>query len=316
VLGGSIFAFTFVRSLGWLFLLFLLAGMGQGGVDMGVNLVVADAYPEKNTRYLNLIHFFFGMGALTGPALVGLSIQELNHGLPVQWLAAGGMLLLALGVFWVLRNQPLATASTATHTGQKEAIGFRVYASPLLWLMGAVMLIYIGVEYGLGSWVSSFMALTAGVSARDGALLTSLYWGALALGRLAGLGLSKRLTRLQLLLLALGGSLVGAVCLGLLHTRLVPSILCLVWISFSYGTVIPTTIALASTTFPQDKGKVVSVLSAMGSIGGTILPWAAGVFLGRGQVAGYLTFTLAAIAVLLALVLAIRHLLRQHPSGI
>jgi fucose permease len=121
---------------------------------------------------------------------------------------------------------------------------------------------------------------------------------------------------LQLLLLALGGSLVGAVCLGLLHTRLVPSILCLVWISFSYGTVIPTTIALASTTFPQDKGKVVSVLSAMGSIGGTILPWAVGIFLGRGQVAGYLAFILAAIAVLLALVLAIRHLLRQHPSGI
>jgi fucose permease len=57
-----------------MFVLAFIAGLGQGGVDMAANLVVTDAAPKNTTSALNLLHFFFGLGAFIGPALVGVAI--------------------------------------------------------------------------------------------------------------------------------------------------------------------------------------------------------------------------------------------------
>ncbi len=308
LLGVSIVGFTLTQSIAWIFILFLLSGMGQGGVDMGVNLVVADSYPENNTRYLNLIHFFFGFGAFTGPLLVGLSILKLQTGLPVLWLAAGTMILLGMIIFFLLRDPSITSVNKAA-SKRTPFSGFQVYSSPLLWLLSFIMLIYIGVEYGLGSWVTSYMSLTTNLSIQYGALVTSAYWGSLAIGRLAGFAISKKLSRIHMLLIALGGSLIGTIFLLIFRGMLIPSIVCLIWISFSYGTVIPTTVALTSTAFPNDKGKAVSILSAMGSIGGTILPWIAGILIGNAMEIGYLLLIGISIATLILIVLAIWRLL-------
>ena len=104
VLAIGILAFTNARSLPWMFALALFTGLGQGGVDMGANLVVADAAPRNTTSALNLLHFFFGLGAFIGPALVGLAIAFLGAGLIVQWIIAGLFMLLTLAMAVLLRR--------------------------------------------------------------------------------------------------------------------------------------------------------------------------------------------------------------------
>jgi len=303
ILFAGILGITTAQALPMLFLLALIAGVGQGGVDIGTNLAVADAAPGNSTSALNVLHFFFGAGAFIGPALIGLAIALSGSGLPVHWSVAGLFLLLALanaallpgGAPQKMRAEPLPDTST----------GLEVYLSPVLWLLGALMLVYVGVEFGLGSWISAYMNISTGMIAQYGAWATSVYWAALALGRLAGALASRRLTRVRLLAAALGGSMVGAVGLFASHGVIFPTILCLAWIAFCYGTVYPTTVALATTAFASGRGKAVSVLVAMGSIGGALLPLLAGRLLENGTNLGFLWFVALSLALLLVLLWAI-----------
>ena len=117
--------------------------------------------------------------------------------------------------------------------------------------MGALMLVYVGVEIGLASWISTYLGITTGMLAQYGAWATSAYWAALAVGRLVGAAASRTIGRMPLLGIALGGSLLGGVGLFLSHGPVLPTILCLVWIAFFYATVYPTTVALAASEFPR-----------------------------------------------------------------
>ena len=243
MLAAGILAFTNARLLPWMLGLALFAGLGQGGVDMGANLVVADAAPAKSTSALNLLHFFFGLGAFIGPALVGLAIVLTGSGLIVHRLIAGLFALLALAIAALLRDTARSKEPGAPLEEARSG-GFKIYLSPLLWLMATLLLIYVGVEISLGSWISAYMGISAGTLPQVGAWITSAYWAALAVGRLAGAAASARLTRMQLLTMALGGSLLGGIGLFISRGVVLPTVLSLAWIAFSYATVYPTTVAL------------------------------------------------------------------------
>jgi fucose permease len=310
ILAVGILAFTNARSLPWMFALALFTGLGQGGVDMGANLVVTDAAPRNTTSALNLLHFFFGLGAFIGPALVGFSIMFLGAGLIIQWIIAGAFLLLTLAMALALRGGTPGPAEPSL-SAPEAGVGANVYLSPLLWLMSALMLVYVGVEIGLGSWISTYMGFSTGMLAQYGAWVTSAYWAALAVGRLAGAAASRTIGRIRLLEIALAGSLLGGVGLFFSHESAVPTILCLVWIAFSYGTVYPTTVALATSAFPRGTGKAVGILVALGSVGAAALPLLAGHLLANDTLS-YLWFVVVSLALLPLLLLGIRRLWTGH----
>jgi fucose permease len=315
ILGAGIYAFTNARLLPWMLGLALFAGLGQGGVDMGANLVVADAAPGKSTSALNLLHFFFGLGAFIGPALVGLAIVLTGSGLIVHWLIAGLFILLAIAITALLRNTS-HTSESGARIEEIRSDGFRIYLSPLLWLMGLLMLIYVGVEISLGSWISAYMGISAGTLPHVGAWITSAYWAALALGRLAGAAASARLTRMQLLALALGGSLLGGIGLFISRGVVFATVISLAWIAFSFATVYPTTVALGNAVFARDRGKAISVMIALGSAGAAIFPFFAGGLLEGATYVDFLWMMVLGLALLLVILFFIYRLMRgPHPSS-
>jgi fucose permease len=311
MLSVGIAGFTSARSLVWLFLLVLLTGLGQGGLDMGANLVVAEAAPKNNTSALNLLHFFFGLGAFIGPALVAVAIGVSGSGLVVYWSLAAAFFVLAL-VNTLLLEAPSTRKEAEDVIQPLTPARLNVYLSPLVWLLGGLMLVYVGVEFGLGSWISSYMTITTATTAQDGAWATSAYWAALAIGRLAGAVASRRLTPVRLLAAALGGSMAGAIALFVSHAMFLATILCLVWVSFWFGTVYPTAVAVAAAAFSRDKGKAVGVLVAMGSVGGLTLPWIAGLLLTGVTSFAYLWFVTLCIACLLIFLFFVERALSHH----
>jgi fucose permease len=317
MLGIGIVGLTGARALPPMFAWALFTGIGQGGVDMAVNLVVADAAPRNSTSALNLLHFFFGAGAFIGPALIALSIGRTGSGLAVHKGVAGLFIVLALALLFILEgrsgNDPITEAVDSA--GPKRS---SVYLSPLLWLLGGLLLVYVGVEFSIGSWIPGYMNLTTAMNAENGAWVTSAYWAALAAGRLAGAAGGSRLQPTRLLSFGVGGSLIGALGLMLSRAALVPTILCLVWISFSYGTVYPTTVAVATDAFAQDRGKAVSVLVALGNVGGIALPWIAGLLLAGVSSTAYVWLVILSLVVLAVVVLSANRILvsRQAPQSI
>jgi len=294
-------AFTNIHSYPLMLVLVLFTGMGQGGIDLTANLLVSGAYPKNTTPMLNLLHFFFGLGAFSGPALVGLAIAASGSGMIIHWIAAGIFLLLALIILSIPAVKP--TAAAVANERAAEVKGEKsVYISPFIWVIGVLILIYVGAEYGLGSWSTRYMGLTTGMADQNGALVTSAYWGALTIGRLAGAAASRRLSHTRLLGISFIGSLFGTLGLILSRGSVLPTIVFIVVTGFSFGTIYPTSVAVTVAQFPKDQGKAVGLLAAMGSIGGLTLPWLAGILLETFSALVYgLFLCIIAIAMLLLL---------------
>lgn len=310
----SLPAFTNARSLPLMLCLVFLTGMGQGGLDLGANLVVSSAYPKNNTTVLNLLHFFFGLGAIVGPAIVSLTLSTLGSGLIVHWFAAGVFFLLAIIVFRLKETRPSREDDARDHPVMKgKAAG--VYSSALLWMICAMVLLFVGVEYGAGSWANRYMTATTAISQENAVLVTSAYFAAFTMGRLGGAALGSRISRIRLLLIAMLGCLFGTLILVLGIGVMNVSIIGFILIGLFIGTVYPTSVGLLVDIFPQDRGKAVGLLTAMGSIGGLSLPWLAGVMLENLSPRIYTLFLLAQAAIMLALLFLLSALLKKDSSS-
>ncbi len=304
--------FINARSFPLMLALVLFTGLGQGGIDLSANLLVSAAYPKNTAFMLNLLHFFFGLGSFFGPALVSLSIVVTGSGMLVHWVAAGIFLILA-AVMVLFRSAPRQTpAPLKTAAGEIQA-GKQVYRSPVLWLLSGLILLYVGVEVGLGSWTTRFLAISTQMAEQNGALVTSAYWGALTIGRLAVAAVSRRISHTRLLTIMLSLSLVGSFGIFFSLGTVLPTILFIILTGFSFGTIYPTSVAVTMLEFPEDQGKSVGLLAAMGSMGGLVLPWAAGIMLETVSPMLFALFICACIVVLFILLLTLSRTLKKSP---
>jgi len=304
--------FINARSFPLMLALVLFTGLGQGGIDLSANLLVSAAYPKNTAFMLNLLHFFFGLGSFFGPALVSLSIVVTGSGMLVHWVAAGIFLILA-AVMVLFRSAPRQTpAPLKTAAGEIQA-GKQVFRSPVLWLLSGLILLYVGVEVGLGSWTTRFLAISTQMAEQNGALVTSAYWGALTIGRLAVAAVSRRISHTRLLTIMLSLSLVGSFGIFFSLGTVLPTILFIILTGFSFGTIYPTSVAVTMLEFPEDQGKSVGLLAAIGSMGGLVLPWAAGIMLETVSPMLFALFICACIVVLFILLLTLSRTLKKSP---
>jgi fucose permease len=263
----------------WGFMLF--AGLGDGVLVVGVNVMVAVVFASRSVMALNLSNVFYGIGAVAGPAIAGFATAQWGTAIPVLWVAAGAFALLALAM--PLLRVPRSTGIPTR--GESEQMGEAarpVYRSPALWALGGLLLVYVGVEIGVGSWAITYLGRAASVSVEQAALAASGYWLALTAGRLAGAGVGVRLGSRGLLTLALSGAFAGSLMLLLSAGSAALMVGGLLLIGASFGPVYPTVVALTTAIFPYGPARAGAAVMAMGSVGGMVLPWLLGATLEWG----------------------------------
>jgi fucose permease len=136
--------------------------LGHGTIDVSTNVLIAEVFAARSASVLNLLNVFFGVGAVAGPAIAGLTLRVWGTALPVLWLGAGLMLLQAP---FVLR---LASAPSAAHHDDLTAPGVALRRSPLLRVFGGLLLLYVGTETGIGGWTTTYMERTTTISPASG----------------------------------------------------------------------------------------------------------------------------------------------------
>lgn len=296
LLAGGVLALTGSRALPLTLALTFVAGLGHGAVDLGANLWIASAYRDRSVAALNLLNFFFGVGAFAGPLLASLFLRRVDTGLPALWVSAG-MLAAALPLVLLVRggNRP---AEQAAATG---ATGRRIYGSALLWGLGAIVLLYVGFENGMGGWTTIYVQKTLAMTIETAALVTAGFWLALTAGRMVSAGVGLRVAPERLLLASLAGALGGGLLLAGGMGSLPLTAAGVFLVGFFFGPVYPTMMAITTAAFPAGPGKAVSVVSALGSVGGMSVPWLQGVILNGLGPAASAAFTLSGALAMLAL---------------
>ncbi|WP_308011087.1 MFS transporter [Streptomyces sp. AC495_CC817] len=162
----------------------LLAGLGFGGIDYGLNQLFAVGFGHRSTAMLNILNAHFGIGAILGPALIAAVGAEHYPALFLAFAAANLPLLLCLrGV----RDQvpPPASAAPdaarATGTAEGGSVLGRSLGSVLA-VFVTLYVLHVGIEAGVGGWEPTHLE-TVGYGAGAAATATAVYWLMMTVGR-------------------------------------------------------------------------------------------------------------------------------------
>jgi fucose permease len=148
----------------------------------------------------------------------------------------------------------------------------------VLW-MGLLLFLYVGAEVGLGAWVASFAEKAAGAGVFEGAVITSLYWGALAAGRFGSDRAFRRgVNALSLLLVCCLSALAASSMLVAGGATLVVGGAAALLTGLAFGPVWPAALSAAARRGGAD---ISAALVTAGNAGGVAIPWLQGRVLTR-----------------------------------
>jgi fucose permease len=156
----------------------LLAGLGFGGIDYGLNQLFAVGFGHRSTAMLNILNAHFGIGAILGPALIGAAGSG-HH--PAVFLGfALAVLPLLLCLRGVRDRPPHPRDPEPGGTARPEAPARSL--GSVLAMFVALYVLHVGIEAGVGGWEPTHLE-SVGYGAGAAATATSVYWLMMTAGR-------------------------------------------------------------------------------------------------------------------------------------
>jgi len=256
----------FIPELWLLTAVMLLLGLFEPGIDVGGNTLIVWLHRDKVAPYMNGLHFFFGIGAFLSPIIVAWAIRVSDG---IQWAFWIIALLVLLPALAVMRfPSPSALPQEERNPkGQNNTI--------LIFLIALFFFLYVGAEVSYGGWIFTF-TIEKGLSSEEAAaLLTSVFWGSLTVGRLIGIPLATKFRNRSIIL----ADMVGCLCsVGLI--LLWPNSLTAVWLGtiglgVAMASIFPTVLALAERHL-HVSGQTTSYFFVGASVGAMTIPWLIG----------------------------------------
>jgi FHS family L-fucose permease-like MFS transporter len=244
-------------------------GAGNGLAVPAANLLVAAANPERRSATLNILNFFWSVGAVACPFLVAAAEKSQHISFFLRSVGAFAVLV-AIGIGFVRSN----LGEPASARDKNEVLACIRSRSRLFAVLGILFFLYVGVENGFGQWMASY-AKSLGTLPLAIALATpSFFYSSLMVGRWCAPALLRVLDDVKLAQTGLLLACVGMA--GLMVSRGLTSIAAsAIAAGFGLSSVYPITISLLSREFSS--AKVGSVMFVLSNIGGGLLPWIVGV---------------------------------------
>ena len=252
-------------------LLTLAIGVGNGGTEVVINYSVVRMERNGQSRLMNLMHAASPVGAILSPfAVEGLVAAGSTWQMTFRLMALASVL--TAGAMWVLPFSRLQDAGEAD--GPREAVRtVDMLRHPLLVLCFLVLLVYVGAEIGVSTWVAEYYVSALKTSESVGAFMVAVFWAGLLIGRV-GISLCYHGTR-QAELLAV---LAGVCCVALLGAVLARG----PWAAgvgfflsgVGYSAIYPAVMVMVGRHFAGGQAVAVGFAGTGGGIGAFVFPFA------------------------------------------
>lgn len=277
-------------------------GFGDGLLVAGSHNVMTQSARDVGGA-INRLNVYFAAGAIAGPLWTGAVLAAWGS-LVVAYVGVAAACLVAAFGLLPMRMPSAPPLAPATNAAPRM--------SPTIWVMGAVLFLYVGAEFGLGSWVASYAERAANAGTMTGAAVTSGYWAALMLGRLVSGRLFARGTPAPLVLTgALAGALVASSLLALAGGYLAVAFVAAFFTGLCFGPVWPSAVTIASA---GSSAGAPATMVTIGNAGGIFFPWFQGVLLVSAGSGRGIAFTAALCLAMLAVTLAYRARFPARPA--
>jgi fucose permease len=268
----------------------VLTGLGDGLIVASLHILMS--MTSRNVpAAINRINLFFAYGAVAGPLWAGAILAATGD----RWIVFAGIAGAAAVSLIVL----LAASAPNHERVPSDDEPFRFPGNPTAWVMGLVLFLYVGAEFGLGAWVSAYVRESADAGVFRAALLTAGYWAALMCGRwISGAYFARGRDSLTLLAVAVAGAMLASVLLAITTGNLVASAFAAFAAGLCLGPVWPSVLAIATEA---NEAHATAATVTMGNAGGVLIPWLQGrVLVDAGPAEGVVV-----TAVLCALMLSV-----------
>ncbi len=244
----------------------VLLGIAEGGVDVGGNTMIVWTHGNQVGPYMNGLHFFWGVGAFLAPIIIAQAVLMSGDITLAYWFIA----LLMLPPAVALLRLPSPTAHTHAAGRPTGPLNVR-----LLLLMLVFFALYVGAEATFGGWIFTYVTALGKTDATTAALLTSVFWGSLTLGRLFSIPIATRFQPSSVLL----GDLLG--CMASIALILIfPQSSVIIWVgTFGAGifmaSMFPTMLSYAERRLAIS-GQITGLFLVASAAGGMTVPWLVG----------------------------------------
>lgn len=242
-------------------------GLGGGILNTAANALVADLSVNNRAAALNLLGFFFSLGALSAP----LALSSFTGKLPTPFVLRGLALLCSLLFFLALGLRfPRGSKRGSSLAGLLAVLNY-----PVVWLFAALLFFESGSENCMFVWAGKVVADTLHTTPERANLALVGLSAALGVGRLLAVlwlrWLGSRRTIWFSAAITVAGTLLA------MHLRQFSGMIAgMLVIGLGLSAIFPTALGMAGDRFPQETGTVFGAIMAVALVGGTAGPKLAG----------------------------------------
>jgi len=277
----------------------IAGGFGTGVAESGFQAFIVTL--PRATALTNRLHAYFGVGALLGP-LLATWILGFASWRTVWFVLAVAQVPLVVALWATYPRHELAAheppAADEPSGGRSRGLLSTAVRQRSVLLGAALLAVYVGLEFSMGNWGFSYLVQARAEHRVLAGYTVSGYWLGLTLGRFLISPFASRIgaSAADMVFGCLAGvSIVAALAWVLPGAASIPGF---VLIGFFLGPIFPTAMAMVPNVTPARLvPTAIGVMNAGSVVGGSALPWLAGVI---GQGAGAWTLLPFSLALALA----------------
>lgn len=289
---AALFGFSFSDQFWMLCLWAIPYGLGAGSVDASLNNYVALHY---SSRHMSWLHCMWGIGASTGPYIIGFALSGGQHWSLGYQLVGIIQIILTIILFISL---PIWKSSSNEDTSDEA----KPLALPqVLKIPGAkevmvTFFCYCALEQTAALWSGSYLTLHAGLSEEQAASFASLFFLGMTVGRAISGFVTMKLNDTQMIRLGVFIIAVGVAVL-LLPLGIIGSMAGLLLVGLGCAPIYPCVIHSTPEHFGADKSQaLIGIQMASAYVGTAMMP---PLF---GLIANHISISLLGIYLLIILV--------------
>ena len=249
----GLFGFSISKNIYMMFFFTLFLGFGAGAIDAALNNYVAVHY---RASHMNFLHCFYGIGVTLSPYLMSLALK--NRSWQTGYRLAF-IIQLVISIIAVA-SLPLWQKNSRLSESSDEKSGKSSFTE-LVKLPGikSTWLVFFGscaLEYVSGTWSSSFLVNSRGITVDRAALFVTVYYGGIAFGRFLSGILSSKLKPQQIILI---GTILIIPAIVLVSQPFIPNLIAvgMFLIGLGNGPLYPNMVHLTPIRFGAQRSQAV-----------------------------------------------------------
>jgi len=293
----ALFGFSSATAFWMLCLWAIPYGLGGGTLDAAINNYVATHY---TSRHMSWLHCFWGVGAMTGPYIMGF---HLTHG--IGWSGAYRTIAIGQIVFAVVlvcsfslwKKCGEAVEDNAPAKGLREILKIPKVKFALL-----AFFAYCAIEATTGLWASTFLVNYRGIEAETAALFASLFFMGITVGRFMAGFVANQLGSMKMIQIGIAIIFVGIIAILAPMDNNIFSFAGLIVIGLGCAPIFPALIHLTPFNFGAENSQaIIGVQMAGAYTGSALIPPLFGLITNVAGLGFYPVFLMAFAGLLLVM---------------